>query len=605
MIQFENQTLLSLFAQCREANPDREMLLYNQGSKKVSISCAGWFRRSRIWASALVDNDLASGARIAMLCRTRPEWCILDMAIMMAGAVSVPAFQNEPAIRFLETVKHSGAEVVVVENPVQAAVLLEHREQMTSVKRLIVLDGEGTRPSGDTLMLKDVQSEAPEGWIWGREQLQDVGETHLERYGNELDRRLKEARPDTVVSIVYTPGTEGQPKAVVLSHGNFVTAGSAIVESLELGPDDLQLLYLPLAHTYGRLCLYTSLISKGPIAFARSYGNFLEDTILWNPTFFCSIPRLFEKVHEEMAREDVEQGSLQRMVSSWARDGEKGGLLQGLKRKMADTLVYSRLRERFGKRLRFAISGGAPLRPDVTQFFAENGLEILEGYGLAETAAAVAINRPAANCIGTVGRPQQCAEIRVNTDGELAVRGGNVCLGYWSDDGSIKPATQDDGWFLTGDIVSVDEEGFISIVDRRRNIILTATGKVIPPAPIVEAIRGEPLIDQVVLCGDGHPFITALITIDAEALARFASDSGIEGDCEFLMRHPMVYRVVEKKVEEVNRDLAPYERIRKFAILTEELTAEEGDVTPTLCLRRRKIAEKYRALLESFYSERY
>jgi len=570
----------------------------------VETSWASWYRRSQVVAAGLMALGVEPGDRVAVMARTRVEWLWVDQGILLAQAVTVPIFYTELATACRTLAEDAQPRVVVVDSPLQLRKWLPQMDTLSAagVERLVVMDAEAVDAEGARVRLSDVV-DADDPRVLSLATLQARGEAFLASHGAELERRAGAIGRDDVATITYTPGTEGEPKGVMLTHGNFLAASAGLLDALDLTSDDRQLLYLPLAHAFGRISVVCSVAAGVPIAIARGYRRVLEDARLLEPTFFCSIPRLFEKVMAEFEAEEEAATVVHRAVARWALDRD-GGLLDGLKSAVARRIVDSRLRQVFGGRLRFAISGAAALSQQVGSWFEERGVPILEGYGMTETAAVTHLNRLDDNQYGTVGRALAGVEVRLAADGELLLRGGQISTGYWNRDASVSRLDAD-GWLHTGDLGVIDDAGHLSITDRKRDIILTATGKVVTPGPISEALRAHPLIGQVLVHGERRSFLSALLTLEREALERFARDVGLDLNYEELVRHPRVFATVEALVDRVNATLPPHENIRKFAILATELTPEGGDLTPTQGVRRRVAAEKHKALLDSFYSESY
>lgn len=599
------RTLLEAFAARVASHPDGEATLHRRGDAVVVTTWREWDERARGLASALVALGIAPGDRVALVASTRVEWAWIDTAILMAGAVTVPVFPAERADALQRIVRDAGARAAFVEDPAQLAKLVEAREELGELGLAVLIDDAGLGPEGDALRSDPGDGGAP--WLldWGA--FVALGQGRVAGTREELARRAAAVGPGDLASVTYTPGTEHR-KGVRLTHANYLAAASGLCEVLPIGPEDVQLLYLPLAHGFGRIALQSGVLAGMCTAFARRYRTVLEDAATYRPTFFCSIPRLFEKVQADIAAAEAGASLVHQLISTWALD-DTGGWLGGLKRMLADKLVYSPLKAIFGGRVRFVISGAAPLAVDTGRFFEARGLPILEGYGMTETAGVTHINRLEDNRYGSVGAALPGIEVRLLDDGEVLLRGGQVAVGYWhAEDPAAAPAVPGidaEAWLHTGDLGRLDEDGYLSVVGRKRDIILTATGAVVSPGPIAEAVRADPLISQVFICGDGRPFVSALITLDREALTKHGAEAGLEGDYESLTRHPAIFDYVERVVARVNATLPPHETIVKFAVLDSEMTPETGDLTPTLAVRRKVAEERHRALLDSFYSEQY
>lgn len=584
----------------------------------VQTSWSSMHRRARVISEGLAELGVESSDRVVIMARTRVEWLWVDFALMFRRAMSVPVFPTERRAICHDVATDASPRVVVVENPLQLRKWLSplggtaEAEAETGSSRLldgiayaVVIDPECVDDAGEKLHLSAVAGPATPGVIT-LSALQGLGERRLaqQSYSGQTSDELPAL--NDVVTMTYTPGTEGEPKAVLLTHANFAAASAGLVDALDVGPEDLQLLYLPLAHAFGRVAVAFSVAAGVPIAFARSYRRLLEDARTFQPTFMCSVPRLFEKVLAEFQAEEEASTILHRAASRWALDPDDSapGVLRGLKKMVAERLVSSRLWQVFGGRMRFAVSGAARLAPEVGRFFEARGIPILEGYGMTETAAVTHLNRLDNNEYGTVGHPLKGVRVRLGEDGEVLLAGGQISQGYWNRPTSAS-RIDEDGWLHTGDLGVLNEEGRLAITDRKRDIILTATGKVISPGPISEGLRQHPLVGQVLVHGEGRPFVTALLTLDREGVEKFARDAGLDLEYEELTRHPRVFATIEAAVDKLNETLAPHENVRKFALLDSELTPARGDLTPTQGVRRRVAAETHKALLDSFYSESY
>jgi long-chain acyl-CoA synthetase len=603
------RTLLDVFFERVKVAPEAEAMRWlGPEGALCATTWAEWDAKARALASGLIEIGMAPGARVVVLSRTRVEWAWLDVAILMAGGISVPIFPSELPASCNRVLRDSGARVAIAENPWQLKKLLEADPALASELQLVLIDEEMTLATG--AVMTSAEFGVSPHRVLTLDELEARGAARPgKQTERELAARIAATEPDGCATICYTPGTEGQEKGVMLTHENFAFTCHVLDQLLGLGPQDTQLLYLPLAQAFARLALWVGVRAGVPTAFARSYRTVFEDARTFQPTYLAGVPRLFEKTQEEVEAELLAAGGWTSLVAGWVVGNQKRdntaneGVFARARRELGTRLVTRRLRDRFGGKLRFAFSGGAPLGVETARFFVAHGLPLLEGYGMVETCAATHINRLGDCGIGTVGRALPGVEFRLLEDGELCVRGKNVTPGYWGNRDETRKVLDDDGWFHTGDLAEVDDDGRLVITDRKRDIIVTANGKAIAPRPIAERLRADPLIGQVLIHGDRRTFITALVSLRRDPLMRFAEEHGLEGDYEALTRHPRVFAAVDMVVDRVNATLAPHEVIRKFAILQSEPTTEAGDLTPTLRLKRRVAAEKYKALLDSFYSE--
>ena len=606
------RTLLDVFLDRVASTPEGEATLHLARGHVVSTTWAEWHRCSRTLAAGLLCLGLEVGDRVAIYCSTRVEWAWVDMAVLMAGGVSVPIFPSESAAVCAELIRDSGARVVVAEGPAHVARLAEIRRDIAAVERVVYVDAETETGPGEVVQVDDVVLPGARAWLMGLDALRDVGEERAVQVAVELERRRQRVRPDTCATLAYTPGTEGQPKGVMQTHGNFVATSAALRATLEITSQDLQLLYLPLAQSFAHICLVTAIDAGVTTAYARSHRTVMADVRTFAPTFLCAVPSLFERVMASREQVVASAGWLEKTVAAWttgsrvaADAAADSGLLGTARRALTERLVRKPMRELFGGRMRFAISGGAPLQSAVGEYFAGHGLPILEGYGLTETCAATHINRLKSCRFGTVGQPLAGVEARVGDDGEILVRGPNVTPGYWSRPTESEQICDAEGWLRTGDLGSIDAEGFLAITARKGEVIIPADGTPTAPDAIADLLRTDPLVGQALILGDGRPFLIALLWLDAAALQRFAKERGLDGSYEELTREPRVFAAVEAHVERVNQRLSAQDAIRKFAILSTPLTADSGDLTALQTVRRAALVEKHRALIESFYSEQY
>jgi long-chain acyl-CoA synthetase len=608
-----DRTLLGLFLERARRDTEREATRHLHQDLIVSTTWGDWARRSRTLATALIRLGMKRGDRVAILSGTRVEWAWMDIAIMMAGGISVPIFPTEVSRTCAQLLTDCAPRFAVVEDPSQAAKLFAIRDALPELERLVLLEREVSQADGTVLGLTALCGEDAAQWVFGFDELRELGEGSLDELRAELDTRIGDHQSDDCVTLHYTPGTEGVTKGVMLTQRNFAATARAIAHVLPLGTDDVQILYLPLAQPFARICLAVGMEACFVTAFARSYRAVIEDCATLQPTFVCGVPRLFERIRTRLEVEQRQAPALQRFAVRMGRltaaarreEGDSNGVFADLQDLFVERVVVAPVKQVFGGRLRFAISGGAPLTAATGQFFRDHGLEILEGYGMTETTAATHLNHMMDNRLGSVGRPLPGMEVMIAADGEVLLRGAHVTPGYWGNPEATAERLMDDGWLKTGDLGREDSDGYLTITGRKRDVIITANGKAIAPQPIIKALRDEALIDQVLIHGDRRHFLTALFSLDRGALQAFADEHGFDESYEALARHPSVYAVVEAAVERVNKLVAGHEQIRKFAILGSELTPEDGEITQTRVLRRQVVAERHKVLLDSFYLDSY
>jgi long-chain acyl-CoA synthetase len=538
-------------------------------------------------AAGLVAGGIVPGDRVCLLSQTRVEWALCDVAILLAGAVTVPIYASNTAEQSEFIIRDAGAKILIVEDGTQRDKLLPLRDRLFTVSRMIQIDHGGDGAGGDF-----VQSLAA---------LRAAGRTWLAAHAAELDAQAGTVGPESMFTIVYTSGTTGTPKGVVLTHENLTSSICSNVRAFQLGEEDSQYLFLPLAHILARQTVWAGFETGFTTAFSRGTNQIREDLGMVRPTFMAGVPRIYEKFYAAVSA-GLKQGSaLKQSLAGWAvrsgmehaaalRAGKPGG---GFGHWLADRLVLSKLRARMGlDRCRFLISGGAPLAAEIGEFFHGVGLLICEGWGLTETTSGIFVNRTDRFRFGTVGPATDLVEAKIAEDGEILVRGAPVFRQYYNNPAATAEAVEPDGWFHTGDIGHL-EDGFLRITDRKKDLIVTANGKKVAPQPLESALKAtSPLLAQVVVYGDKRPYCVALVTLSEDATKRFGAGAA---------ESPELKAEVQKSVDDVNSKLASFERIKRFAILPHELSEAAGELTPKLSIKRKVVIEKYAAELESLY----
>jgi long-chain acyl-CoA synthetase len=548
----------------RDAPPEPAYLEEQEGGDWRPVPWEEAAERVDDLAHGLLARGVHKGDRVAVLSRTRLEWILLDWALMSIGAVVVGLYPTSTAKECEYILGHCEAVLAFAEDEDQTRKLVSIRGSLPSLREIIPFD-----------RLPKLEAE-------GR-----------------LARHLhpEPVEEDDLATLIYTSGTTGPPKGCMLTHRNLVTAATCVVESLQ-HPGDVVLLFLPLAHSYGRLAHQAAAFRGATVAFVADVTRVPEAMSAVRPTILPSVPRVYEKVHANTLGEIERAGGMRRRIGLWAlgvgarasrarREGRPVSGALRLQERLADRLVFAKVRERLGGRLRVGISGAAPLSPDVMEFFHALGVPVVEGYGLTETASSATVNEADDFRIGTVGRTVEGTEVRLADDGEILIRSDSVFAGYYKDPEATADALTEDGWLRTGDVGEIDADGFLRITDRKKDLIITAGGKNIAPQNLENALKASRFVSHAIVVGDRRPYVTALVTLDDAEVAA----SG---------REP--HALVQGLVDEVNRDRARVEQIKRFVILPRDFSQEEGEVTPTLKLRRNVIHEHFADEIDRLYA---
>ncbi|MFC6341230.1 AMP-dependent synthetase/ligase [Nocardioides hankookensis] len=536
-------------------------------------------------AKGLVAAGIEVGDRIALISKTRYEWTLFDYAIWFAGAVTVPIYETSSAEQVQWILGDSGARAVVTETSDHLARVREIRGDLDDLNHVWSI----TDNAVDTLsrLGGDISDE-------------------------ELEKRRTTATPLDVATLIYTSGTTGRPKGCMLTHGNFMFELGVAVDELEklfLEQKAATLLFLPLAHVFARIIQVGCIKSRTRLGHSADIKQLLPDLAEFKPTFILAVPRVFEKVFNTASQRATADGrgkifdAAAETAIAYSRGIERGKIPVRVRAKHAvfDRLVYGKLRAALGGECLYAVSGGAPLGERLGHFYRGLGLVVLEGYGLSETTAALSANLPEATKIGTVGRPLHGAAVRVADEGELLFRGGQVMAGYWRNEAATAEVMEGDGWFHTGDLGEVDDEGFVRITGRKKEILVTAGGKNVAPAVLEDRLRGHLLVDQCIVVGDGQPFIAALVTLDRDSVPVWAEQHGKSTDIAALVDDPDLRAEVAAAVEDANKAVSKAESIRKFTILADEWTEEGGQLTPSLKLKRNVVMRECKDEVAALY----
>jgi long-chain acyl-CoA synthetase len=589
----ERYNLVQAFQKSVTSFPDKPFYKFKKAGEWREITFASFAEKVYAAASALAEKGVKAGDKVALISENRLEWAIVDYALLHLEAVNVPIYPSllENQIEFI--VKNSEAETVIVSNSLQAEKIQSIRPMLSQVRNYIIFE------------------EAAEGFL-------DFWQMVNQAAGENPDYSAKAASidPDMVMTLIYTSGTTGFPKGVMLTHWNFASNVAAGLEVLHVDENDRFLSFLPLSHVFERMAGHYLAMSIGAtIAYAEGIDYVAQNMQEIHPTVMTAVPRLYEKMHARVV-ETAETGSpLKRKIFFWAitqgkrafelkKRGVAAGWLQQRKLALANKLVFSKLQARLGGQMRFFVSGGAPLSREVGEFFAYADILILEGYGLTETSPVIAVNRLESYKFGSVGPILPGVEVNIAEDGEILTRGPHIMVGYYKNEEATKEVIDSDGWFHTGDIGYLDEEGFLVITDRKKNLIVTSGGKNIAPQPIENMLIASKYIDQVVIIGDRKRFCSALIVPNPDALRAWAGNENLNDlDISDLVKHEAVAKLIRREIDRLSTELASYETIKKFALLPDPFTIESGELTPTLKVKRKMVEENYKDLIADFYAE--
>jgi len=567
--------------------PDMVAFSRRIGGVWTTVTASEFLDEVRDVAKGLIAAGVSEGDRVALMSKTRYEWTLLDYAIWFAGAVTVPIYETCSAEQIEWVLSDSGARAVVAETPEHLSRIEKARGNLTELLQVWSLD-EGA--------IDDLESR---GAAVGMD---------------EVERRRTSLTPESLATLIYTSGTTGRPKGCVLSHGNFMfELGVAVEELHELFDVEgaATLLFLPLAHVFARVIQVGAIKARVRLGHSSDIKNLMDDLGSFEPTFILAVPRVFEKVFNTASQNAAADGRGKvfdkaadtAIAYSRALDAGNPALALRAKHAVFDRLVYGKLRAALGGLCEYAVSGGAPLGERLGHFYRGMGLVVLEGYGLTETTAALTVNLPETSKIGSVGRPLPGTIVRVADDGELLAHGGQVFSGYWKNDDATREALSSDKWIHTGDLGEIDDEGFVRVTGRKKEIIVTAGGKNVAPSVLEDRVRAHRLISQCMVVGDGQPFIAALVTIDPEGFAFWAEQHGKRGKVADLAEDADLLAEVGSAIESANRSVSRAESIRKFAILPTDWTEEAGHLTPSLKLKRNVVMRECRDNIDALFAK--
>jgi len=584
-------TLADLLPRAARMYGDAPAVMFKQDGEWAKRSFAEVEETVRGLALGLVELGVGKGDKVSILANTRAEWTYCDFAALSIGATVVPIYQTNSPEECQYVLENSDAKVVVVEDEEQIEKIRAVRERLPLLEHVVRMSGE----SEDAISLEALAARGA-----GRD-------------AAEWERLWQAVTPEDVCTFIYTSGTTGPPKGCIITHGNYRAMLDMVNENSVIEGEDVTYLYLPLAHSFALLIQLGSFDLGATLAYwERDPLKIMPNLAEVKPTYFPSVPRIFEKIYTLATGAMEKEGGLKKAIFDWSirvggrvreleREGREPGFLLRKQYEFADRKVLSKIRDLFGGRLRLAVSGAAPINPDILRFFDAAGVLVLEGWGMTETSTAATISTPEDYRIGTIGKPFPGCDVRIAEDGEILVKGPNVFQGYYKNEEATRE-TIVDGWLHTGDLGSIDEDGFISITGRKKDIIITAGGKNITPANLESEIKQHPLVSQCVVVGDRRPYLVALVTLDPEEAVAYAKEHGLPEDPAQLAANPDVRAAIEAHLAQVNEKFARVEQVKKIAILPHDLTQESGELTPTLKVKRAVVADKHSDEIERLYA---
>ena len=594
-VQASNRTIARAAANAADRFADRMAVRYREGDE--------WRDKTFVEVSEIVDEialgllglGLEPGQRVSLLANTRAEWTYSSLAISRAGGIVVPIYPTNSPDECEWVIGNSDSRIVIAEDAGQAAKVEEVRERLEHLEHLVLIDAdagaESTGGSNDTVTLEQLRNRCRGG----------------DRA--ELERRCEAVAPEDPYTIIYTSGTTGRPKGVVLSHGNCASVGVMVEEIGFINEDELSYLYLPLAHSFALTVQLASFdVGTAIVYFGGDIQQIIAELQQIKPTYVPSVPRIFEKIYAlALAMSDDEQRLREAVglgvkVRQMRRRGEEvpHDLAEAFER--ADEALYGKVRALFGGRIDKCVSGAAPIAKEILEFFYACGVTVLEGWGMTETTAVGAVNTHDHLRLGTVGRAMPGVELRIADDGEILIKGPNVFREYWRNPAATEQTFTEDGWLMTGDLGSLDEDGYLSITGRKKDIIITAGGKNLTPSNLENDLKQSRWVSQAVMYGDRRPYPVALITLDPETIVPWAKEHGLPEDTTALAQSDEVRELIQKDLDRANAKYARVEQIKKFALLDHDLTQESGELTPTLKLKRNVVAERYGDVFDSLYN---
>ncbi len=595
-------TIHELFENVTQKYSDtaRPMLMQKVDGVYQGISYKEYRRNVHLFALGLASLGVKQGDRLSIVAENRPEWIVADMAMVTLGAVNVPIYPTLTPKQIEFIYNDAGVKIAVVSNNFQLNKVVKITQDVPSLEKVIIMSEKGVTLSDGVLAFRKIYQ---------------LGEEFEKTHPKYLES-LPKPKPSDLLTLIYTSGTTGNPKGVMLTHRNLVSNIIASAQVIPIGEEDVLLSFLPLCHSFERMAgYYTAMACGATVAYAESVETVRDNLLEVRPTIVTTVPRLFERIYNRIIKQVDSGPPVRQKIFHWAVDVGKrhakarksGSIPGGLKfsHKIAAKLVFSKLKERTGGRIKFFVSGGAALPRMLGEFFEAVGIQIIEGYGLTETSPVLSANRLDDYEFGTVGKAIPGVELKIADDGEILAKGPNIMVGYYNNQKATDEAIDKEGWFHTGDIGTYDSAGHLVITDRKKHLFVSSGGKNIAPQPIENLfLSGSKYIDQFVLVGDGRMFLTALIVPEFEVLKEYANRNGImTSDQLTLVRNENVKDMFRKEIDSIQRDLPTFEKVRRFELLPQALTVEGGEITPTMKVKRKVVEEKFAQLIEKMYED--
>lgn len=593
-------TLVQLMKYAAETFPNTDAYNFKQGNKWVSLTYKDIAKRARNAALGLNKLGVNHGDRIGLLAESRTDWIVADLGTLSAGAADVPIYPTLTSKQAAYILKDSGAQVIFTSNEAQLKKVLEVAGELPQLRKIVVFD-----KASDQYMKPDL--------VITLAQLEEMGAALDKEQPALFDQMVAKVQPNDLATLIYTSGTTGEPKGVILTHWNLTfNVINSCDGSLDFSPKDRALSFLPFSHIFERAVVYSLMYLGVPMYLAESIEAVAANLVEVKPTIMTSVPRMFEKIMAKITEQGMTAGFPKANIVRWSIDvgrqyakmhhkGEPIPFGLGLQYSISKKLFYSKLyNERMGGRVRYFLSGGAPLADDIAYFFLAMDIPILQGYGLSETSPIITVNSPQENRVGSVGKVVKNVDVKLAEDGEILVRGPNVLQGYFNKPTETANAFEGE-WFKTGDVGKFDSDGFLYITDRKKELLKTSGGKYLAPQPIESALKGSMYVSQVMLIGDNRKFPAVLIVPNWETMETYAKSNGVAGSRKELCSNAKLLDMMLKEVTRLTPDLAQYEKIKKVALIENEFTIENGELTPTLKVKRRVIEDHYKDIIEKLY----